>query len=150
MAQVASLAAEKAAAILTQALVTTEFPPQQIVTQNTAPELAEKTAGAKYPAVYVYCGKVSNLLREKFRTFSGEAQMVVEVRISQDRLEGLEAQTQLFAETVTDALDVQRGDWGDGMFFGGGYEIVYGPVKHGGRNFLQIAKVTFTVEVSIG
>jgi hypothetical protein len=144
MARVASLAAEKAAAILSDALR------QEIVTQNTAPELAEKTAGAKYPAIYVYCGKVNNLLREKFRTFSGEAQMVAEVRVSQDRQEGLEAQTQLFSEMVTDALDIQRGDWGDGMFFGGGYEISYGPVKHGGRNFLQIAKVTFTVEVSIG
>jgi len=144
MARVASLAAEKAAAILSDALR------QEIVAQNTAPELAEKTVGAKYPAIYVYCGKVSNLLREKFRTFSGEAQMAAEVRVSHDRLEGLEAQTQLLAEAVTGALDVQRGDWGDGMFFGGGYEISYGPVKHGGRNFLQIAKVTFTVEVSIG
>jgi hypothetical protein len=150
MARVASLAAEKAAAILSGALVTTAFAAQQIVTQNTAPDLAEKTAGAQYPAIYVYCGKVNNLLREKFRTFSGEAQMVAEVRVSQDRLDGLEAQTQLFAEAVTGALDVKRGDWGDGMFFGGGYEIGYGPVKHGGRNFLQIAKVTFTVEVSIG
>src|SRR5260370_26292866 len=114
MAGGASLAAEKAAAILSDALR------QEIVTQNTAAELAEKTAGAKYPAIHVYCGKVSNLLREKFRTFSGEAQMVAEVRVSQDRLDGLEAQTQLFAETVTDALDVQRGDWGDGMFFCGG------------------------------
>jgi hypothetical protein len=144
MARVASLAAEKAAAILSDALR------QEIVAQNTAPELAEKTVGAKYPAIYVYCGRVSNLLREKFRTFSGEAQMAAEVRVSQDRLEGLEAQTQSLAEAVTGALDVQRGDWGDGMFFGGGYEISYGPVKHGGRNFLQIAKVTFTVEVSIG
>jgi hypothetical protein len=143
MARVASLAAEKAAAILSDALR------QEIVTQNTAAELAEKTAGVKYPAIYVYCGKVANLLREKFRTFSGEAQMVAEVRVSQDRLDGLEAQTQLFAEAVTGALDSKRGDWGDGMFFGGGYEIGYGPVKHGGRNFLQIAKVTFTVEVSI-
>src|ERR1700736_4480478 len=141
MARVASLAAEKAAAILSDALR------QEIVTQNTAPELAEKTAGARYPAIYVYCGKATNLLREKFRTFSGEAQMVAEVRVSQDRLAGLEAQTQVFSEMVTDALDVQRGDWGDGMFFGGGYEISYGPVKHGGRHFLQIAKVTFTVEV---
>ena|SRR6266404_1003548 len=144
MARVASLAAEKAAGILSDALR------QEIVTQCIAPELAEKTAGAKYPAIHVYCGKVSNLLREKFRTFSGEAQMVAEVRVSQDRLEGLEAQTQSFAEAVTGALDGERGDWGDGMFFGGGYEIAYGPVKHGGRNFLQIAKVTFTVEVSIG
>ncbi len=144
MARVGSLAAEKAAAILAGALR------QQIVTQNTAPELAERTAGAQYPAIYVYCGKVRNLLREKFRKFSGEAQMVVEVRVSQDRLEGLEALAQVSAEKVTDALDAQRGDWSDGMFFGGGYEIQYGPVKHGGQNFLQIAKVTFTVEVSIG
>ena len=142
MPRVASLAAEKAAGILSDALR------QEIVTQCIAPELAEKTAGAKYPAIYVYCGKVSNLLREKFRTFSGEAQMVAEVRVSEDRLEGLEAQTQSLAEAVTGGLDARRGDWGDGMFFGGGYEVAYGPVKQGGKNFMQVAKVTFEIGVN--
>lgn len=45
----------------------------QLVIRNVAADLAEKTAGVVYPAFFVYCDKVSNSLREKFRTFSGTA-----------------------------------------------------------------------------
>ena len=34
------------------------------------------------------------------------------------------------------------------MSYNGGYEINYGAVKHGGRNFLQIAKITLDVDIS--
>jgi len=121
---------------------------EQIVGQNVAPELVERSTTSKYPLVHVYCGKVSNTLREKFRTFSGDAQMVVEVRVSQDRLEDMEWSVQAYVDAVTQVLDANRGDWGDGVFYCGGYEVTFGAVKHGGRNFLQIAKVGFVVEVS--
>lgn len=124
------------------------FRAQQVVAQNVAPEIAERSTGAKYPLVHVYTSKLSNLLREKFRRFSGEAQMAAEVRISQDRLEGLELLVQLYADAVVQVLDQSRGDLGDGVFYGGGYEISYGPVKSGGRNFIQVAKVTFVLEIS--
>lgn len=124
------------------------FSGRQVIAQNVAPEVAERSTGAKYPLVHIYCNKLSNLLTEKFRTFSGQAQMVAEVRVSQDRLEGLESAAQLYADAVTQVLDESRGDWGDGIFFCGGYEITYGPVKAGGKNFIQIAKITFVLEVS--
>ena len=75
----------------------------------------------------VYCEKVVNDLREKFRSFSGSVQMAIEVRHSQDRLE--EWKTALEAETdaVTSMLSASRGDWGDGMFYAGGYEVSFGP-----------------------
>src|ERR1041385_8096384 len=60
---------------------------QQIVAQNVAPELVDKSGSVKYPAIFVYCTKVANELREKFQVFSGRAEMVVEARVSQDRLE---------------------------------------------------------------
>jgi hypothetical protein len=124
------------------------FHGKQVIAQNVAPDIAERTTGAKYPLVHVYCNKLSNLLVEKFRTFSGQAQMVAEIRVSQDRLEGLEVITQLYADAVTQVLDESRGDWGNGVFFCGGYEINYGPVKSGGKNFIQIAKITFALDVS--
>ena len=60
----------------------------QVRAQNVAADLAERSSTVKYPAVNVYCEKVVNQLTEKFRTFSGTAQMAIEVRHSQDRLEG--------------------------------------------------------------
>ena len=132
-----------------QNVVVGAFSQQQVVEQNVAAEILERTTGTKYPLVHVYCGKLTNLLREKFRRFSGDAQMVAEVRVSQDRLEGLESVVQLYADALTQVLDQSRGDWGDGVFYGGGYEISYSTVKPGGKNFIQTAKVTFVLEISI-
>jgi hypothetical protein len=124
--------------------------PAAMLTQNVAAELAERSGTVKYPAVSVYCEKIANTLREKFRSFSGTVEMAVEVRHSQDRLEGIEDALEQYTDAVTDVLSASRGDWGDGMFYGGGYEVSFGAVKRGGRNFTHTAKVTFEVMVSRG
>ncbi len=121
---------------------------QHLRLHNIAPELSDQSVAAKYPVVHIYCEKLSNLMREKFRTFSGKARMVVEARVSQDRLENLEQRTELMVSAITSVLDASRGDWGSGMLFNGGYEVLYGPVKRGGRNFLQLTRVVFDVDIS--
>ena len=121
---------------------------KQILTQNVSAELSDRSAEAKYPAVFIYCDKVANLLTEKFRRFSGKTHMVVEVRLSQDRMEGLETTLQLYVDAITQILEQNRGDWGEGLYYTGGYEVAFGPVKHGGRNFIQTAKITFEVGAS--
>ena len=119
------------------------IPPAHVVNQNVSFELSERAQVVKYPVVYVYTDRVRNLLTEKFRTFSGKVRTVAEVRVSQDRIEGVEEQLRLYVEAVTQVLDANRGSWGEGAFFTGGYEVSIDPVRHGGRNFLQIAKVEF-------
>jgi hypothetical protein len=138
------------ALVLQQGLTLPSIAAQQIIAQNVAPDLSEQSTVSKYPLVYVYCNKVVNELREKFRTFSGDAQMVVEARVSQDRLDQIETNLQAYVDAITQVLDNSRGDWGDGVFFDGAYEVAFGGVKHGGRNFLQIAKVAFVLEISAG
>jgi hypothetical protein len=137
-------------ATLAQALNTTATPlaGSQLLAQNVPIDLSERSTDVTYPAVSVYCDKIVNQLKEKFRVFSGIAVMTIEVRVSQDRLEGIEAQSQMYLDAVTQVLDQNRGDWGEGMFYAGGYEAAFGQVKHGGRNFIQVAKVTFDVGVS--
>jgi hypothetical protein len=121
--------------------------PTLVIRQNIAADIAEK-AGVKYPALYVYCERVVNRLREKFRTFSGEAELVVEARVSHDRVEQIEKHLHLYVDSITDVLDRNRGQWNPDMFYNGGYEVVFGPVKYGGKNYLQSAKVKFTVNMS--
>jgi hypothetical protein len=120
----------------------------QIIAQNVPADLIEKTAGTKYPAYHLYCEKLQNTLREKFRRFSGTAQLSVDVRVTHDRLEGLDQKLQWYVDALTEVLDANRGDWGNGLFYTGGYTVVFQPVKHGGKNFLQTAKVSFEVQVS--
>jgi len=121
---------------------------QTVVAQNASVDISEKTGHAHYPAVLVYCDKLSNTLKEKFRQFSGKAHMVVEVRHSQDQLTGIEANLSTYVDSVCALLDDSRGDWGGGAVYGGGYEVSYEAVARGGKNFLQRAKVGFDVEVS--
>ena len=121
---------------------------EQVRTQNAAAELAERGGGIQYPTVDIYCEKIVNNLREKFRSFSGSLQMAIEIRHSQDRLEGAQDRLELYADAAAQTLNAARGDWGDGMFYSGGYEIAFSPVKRGGKNFIQTAKITFEIGVS--
>jgi hypothetical protein len=123
--------------------------PKQLYAQNVAQALVERAVDLKYPMLFVYCEKVTNDLREKFRTFSGKAAMVIEVRISQDRINGLGDQLQTYVDVVTRILDQNRGSWGNGLFYTGGYQAVFGQMEHGGRNFIQTGKITFEVIVSV-
>jgi hypothetical protein len=164
MAQTASITAQKLVGLLTAAdtglgpvvasiatnagVELVGIGPENVIQQNVAVALMEKSAAVKYPVVHVYSDRVQNLLTEKFRNFSGKVRTVAEVRVSQDRIEGLEEQTRLYVDAVTQVLDGNRGSWGQGMFFTGGYEVRFEPVQHGGKNFLQVAKVTCEVDLS--
>jgi hypothetical protein len=130
-----------------QALAT--IPAESVIQQNAPVALMERSLAVKYPTVHVYTERVHNLLTEKFRTFSGKIRTVAEVRVSQDRIEGLEDQVRLYVDSVTQVLDASRGSWGQGMYFTGVYEVKYEPVQRGGLNFLQIAKVIFEVDLSV-
>ena len=164
MAQAASIAALKVVALFTDqdaglapvtagialnaAVELAAIPAESVISQNAPVALMEKSAAMKYPVVLVYCDRVQNLLTEKFRNFSGKVRTVAEVRVSQDRIEGLEEKMRLYVDAVTQVLDANRGGWGQGMFFTGGYEVKFDPVQHGGRNLLQAAKVIFEVDLS--
>ncbi len=124
------------------------IPAESVVHQNAPFALAERSTVVKYPVVHVYVDRVQNLLTEKFRRFSGKVRTVAEVRVSQDRMEGLEEQIRLYVDAVTQVLDTNRGSWGEGMFFTGGYEVKFDAIQHGGRNFLQMARVSFEVDLS--
>ena len=121
----------------------------EILEQHVSAEIAERAGNVRYPVAHVYCDRVVNQLKEKFRTFSGTAQLNVEVRVSHDHMEELQKQIQTCMEAITDVLDRQRGSWGSGMFYTGGYEITFGPVKKGGRNFIQSAGVRLEVHISV-
>ena len=125
------------------------LPPAHVISQNVTAELSEKSQVVKYPVVHVYADRIRNELKEKFRTFSGTVRTVAEVRVSHDRIEGIEDRLRLYVDAVTRVLDSNRGSWGEGAFFAGKYEVTIDPVKHGGRNFLQVAKVTFEVDLSL-
>jgi hypothetical protein len=120
----------------------------QVRAENVAPDISDKSNTMQYPAVNVYCERIVNSLAEKFRSFSGSVQTTVELRHSQDRLDGLQDALENYTDAILQVLNANRGDWGSGMFYSGAYQVAFAAVKHGGKNFLQVAKVTFEIGVS--
>jgi hypothetical protein len=111
-------------------------------------ELLEKAGGGRYPSIYIFCERLANTHREKFRTFSGTAELVAEVRVTHDHAESVNGHLQNYVEALTDVLDRSRGVWGQGLHFSGAYEVLFGPIKRGGKNYVQTAKVRLDVHVS--
>jgi hypothetical protein len=120
----------------------------QLVGLQVAPEVADKSGGLQYPTFFIYCERLNNTLREKFRRFSGTVTLTIEVRVTHDRIETISSALQHYVDGLTETLDSLRGDWGEGQFYTGGYQISFGPVKTGGKNYLQVAKATFDVQIS--
>ena len=117
--------------------------------QYITADLAEKAATVRYPVVHVYCDRVTNKLTEKFRTFSGTASVVAEVRVTHDHVCDLQRELAFFVDVVTEVLHRSRGDWGSGVCYTGGYEVAIQPVKRGGRSYLQAALISLDVQISI-
>ena len=119
-----------------------------IAIQNVVPDIAERTQTIRYPAIYLFCDKLTNSMTEKFATFSGKCRLVIDVRCSQDRIEGLERTLERYVDAVCRVLSSARGGWQGGGYYCGEYEVTYTTLKHGGKNFLQTARISFDVEVS--
>ncbi len=126
-----------------------ELPELTILDQNISPEVLEKKAGASYPSLHLYCERLENRLTERFRLFSGIAHMVAEIRLSLDYSAPLDRFARFYGEAVTTVLDHHRGDWRNGIFYGGGYEMSFSSIKHGGKNYLQTVKISFVLNASL-
>ena len=118
-------------------------------TANISVELLDRNTGSKYPHINVYCEKFVNNLRERFRTFSGTAQAVIEVRVSHDRVEQLDQQLNIYVESIIHLMQQNRGNWGAGLHYGGTFEIIFSPIKPGGKHLIRAARVQLPIEVSI-
>jgi len=162
MAQTATLATTQLAGLLrasdgvnASCAALSFFEPEQqmaeaeILELHAPQELTEKASNVKYPVIHVYCDRIVNSLKEKFRSFSGTADLNIEIRVSHDHLTELDSQLQYYLQGITDVLDRKRGKWENGMFYTGGYEIVFSPIKRGGRNYLQSARVRLEVHINL-
>ncbi|MCS7024727.1 MAG: hypothetical protein NZV14_07985 [Bryobacteraceae bacterium] len=115
---------------------------------NVNTDLAERGV-IRYPVAYLYVERLVNNLAERFRTFSGVVRLVVEVRVSRERVERIEEELLHQVEKVLRVLNLHRGDWGYGVFFGGRYEVSFSAVKPGGKGFIQAARIGIDVNMSV-
>lgn len=104
-------------------------------------DLQEKQQKIVYPICRIFCDQIQNEGKVKFRQFSGTYRVVVEVTHSQDRLEVLTDTLQATVDAVSDVLDRNSGNLGEGMVLKPGYQAEFDAVKKGGLHYQQSARV---------
>ena len=124
------------------------IPSSQIILSSADADMTDRRQQIGYPRIAVYSDRVVNNLREKFRTLSGTVSVTITLAASADLIDQVEQWTHYYVEAITNILRQNIGDWGNGMFFPGTYEVQVQPPKPGGSGFVQTANVTCIVSVS--
>ena len=101
-----------------------------------------------YPRVAVFSNRVRNQQIEKFRSLSGVVTVVAEISATADLVDEVDSAIHFYVEAVSNVFRRNIGDWGDGMFFPGTYDIEVQPPSTGASGFLQLARITCELNVS--
>jgi hypothetical protein len=125
------------------------LPPVGSILNLSAPlDVYEKSASVKYPVATLYCERLRNTQMEKFRVFSGNALLVVELRVSGTRAEDLETNLNSYVEAACAVLYASRGAWSDIGTYSGAYEVKFLAMRPGGKQFTKSAQIEFEIQVS--
>jgi hypothetical protein len=115
--------------------------PEQFVLGAVGSEMLERRGKVRYPLFVVYCDRLTRDTTAKFGRLSDVLRVVIEIRLSQDRLDGLQERLLRAVDAVTDVLDQNEGCLDEEVYLSGKREIQVEPTKQGGQNYLQSAKV---------
>jgi hypothetical protein len=125
------------------------IPSERIVLSSIPAELADGNVQLSYPRVCIYSSNLKNSQLEKFRSFSGQVTLVVEIWASGDLITDVDTWIHFYVEGVANILRSNTGDWGNGMFYSGAYDVQFQPPKPGGLGFVEAARLTFALNVSV-
>ena len=120
----------------------------QVVVTSAGPGIADLDASLTYPRVCVYSASAKNNHIEKFRIVSGTIAVTAEVWASDNLVTDSDLWIHFYVDAVTSILRSNVGDWGDGFFYGGTYDVQFQAPKIGGLGFVESARVTATLTVS--
>ena len=121
----------------------------QVVRSSAPVEIAERELQLSYPRVCLYASQVKNSQREKFRSFSGAVAVTCEVWSSANLVGDADLAIHYYLDAISSILQKNKGDWGDGFTFSGVYDVQLQSPKVGGSGFLESAKLTCSLDVSL-
>lgn len=124
------------------------IPSNQVVLTSVTPDIGDKNFQLTYPRICLYSTVVRNTHIEKFRSLSGTVSVTAEVWASANLLQDTDQWIHFYVEAMTNILRQNIGDWGDGIFFSGVYDVQFQQPKAGGLGFVESAKVTCTLNIS--
>ena len=120
----------------------------QVLLSSASPDLGDKDVQLTYPRVCLYSAAVRNTQAEKFMSLSGAVSVIADIWASSNLATDTDQWIHFYVEAFTAILRQNRGDWGQGLFFSGVYEVQFQPPKPGGVGFVKWARVTSSLNVS--
>jgi hypothetical protein len=136
--------------LATQAGVTLpQLLPSQILLSSAGNDIADREIPLSYPRICIYSSQIRNAQGEKFRSFSGAVLVVAEVWASGNLIGNADQWIHFYVEGLTSILRQNIGDWQDGFSFSGIYDVQLQPPKPGGFGYIELAKVTCSLDVSL-
>ncbi len=133
---------------LSDSIILPTIPPNQVILSSASPAIIDLRQQIGYPRVSIYVPRIANTLLEKFRSLSGTILVAMTVAASADLVEQAEQSLHFYVEIITGILRDNAGDWGNGLFFAGAYDVQVQAPEAGGAGFVQTASIT--CEVSVG
>jgi hypothetical protein len=124
------------------------IPSAQVILSSVDPNIGDDNVQLTYPRICVYPWTAKNAKIEKFRSFSGTVSVIAEVWASGELVQQIDQWIHFYVDAYSTLLRQNVGDWGDGVFFSGIYEVQFQAPKAGGFGFVESAKVTSTLNLS--
>ena len=124
------------------------LPATQVFVTSTSTSMADVQQQLGYPRVAVFSNRVRNQQTEKFRSLSGMVTVIAEISATADLVDQEESAIHFYVEAVSNVLRRNIGDWGDGVFFPGTYDVEVQAPSTGASGFLQLARITCELKVS--
>src|SRR5690348_995957 len=141
---------QQIAAISTGMMVSVPpIPSERVVLSSIPAELADNNVQLSYPRLCIYSSSLRNSQVEKFRSFSGQVILVAEIWASGDLITEVDTWIHFYVEGLANILRSNTGDWGNGIFYSGAYDVQFQPPKQGGLGFVEAAQLTFALNVSV-
>jgi hypothetical protein len=120
----------------------------QVLLNSASSPIGDSNIQLMYPRICLYSSGVKNTQIEKFRSLSGTVAVTAEIWASGNLVTDTDQWIHFYIEAATNILRENIGDWGDGVFFSGVYDVQFQPPKAGGLGFVQSASITCNLNVS--
>jgi hypothetical protein len=124
------------------------IPSTQVLLTSASAQIGDRDVQLTYPRVCLYTLLTKNAQTEKFRTFSGSVSVIAEVWASSSLINDADHWIHFYSGALTDILRENIGDWEDGVFFGGAYDVQFQAPAVGGFGYVQSAKVICNFYIS--
>lgn len=125
------------------------IPSTQVFLSSATPDIGDLRAQMTYPRICIYTDTIKNTRVEKFRSLSGTVGVTAEVWASANLVQQTDQWIHYYVEALTLVMQQNTGDWQNGLFFSGIYTVQFQAPKAGGLGYMQSAKVTCSLGVSL-